>query len=70
MAQYVRYIGTSHFREISAKDWDGVGVQHKGLRWDATNAYSVPLSAISDEAWPYIDADPELVLVGEKEQEK
>lgn len=65
MARYVKYIGTSHWREITGKQWAALDppVEQKTLRWEAANGWTLPADRISDDAWPYIDADPELVMV-------
>lgn len=65
MARYVKYIGTSHWREITGKQWAALDppVEQKTLRWEAANGWTLPADRISDDAWPYIDADPELVLI-------
>lgn len=71
MAKYIQYIGTSHVREISEKDWRTVGVQdQKTLVWSRTNAFLVPLEDVTDAAWPFIEADAELVVVDRLKREK
>jgi hypothetical protein len=65
MAKYIKYIGTSHVREITDKQWSELDppVDQRTIRWHAGNAWTVPTSYITDDAWPYIDADPELIVV-------
>lgn len=63
MAKYIRYTGTSHVRQITDKEWVGVGVQdQETVTWNRANNFLVPLKDISDAAWPFIDADSELVV--------
>jgi hypothetical protein len=64
VAKYVKYIGLSHVRSISRDDWRKAGVNNQeSLVWDRANGWTVPLSRITDEAWPFIDADSELLVV-------
>lgn len=65
MARYIKYVGTSHWREITEKQWAALDppVEQKTLRWEAANGWTLNADRISDDAWPYIDADPELVMV-------
>jgi hypothetical protein len=62
--KYVKYIGTSHVRAILKHEWEKLGVTNqKAVMWNKANGWQIPLSDITDSAWPYIDADPELVVV-------
>jgi hypothetical protein len=65
VARYIKYVGTSHWREITEKQWAALDppVEQKTLRWEAANGWTLNADRISDDAWPYIDADPELVMV-------
>lgn len=72
MTAFVKYVGTSHWRAITRQDWANIPdnpIDHPTLRWDRANGWTVPRSRISDEAWPYIQADPEFVLVGENDRQ-
>jgi hypothetical protein len=63
-AEYVKYVGTSHVREITADDIKGVGIKdQKPLRWDAANNWQVPRGDVSDDLWPYIDGDSGFIVV-------
>jgi hypothetical protein len=61
--EYVKYVGTSHEREITEGEWKAVGVDHAGLMWNASNNWMVPRDQVSAEAWPYIDADSGFLVV-------
>lgn len=65
MTKYIKYIGTSHVREITEKQWSELDppVDQRTLRWHAGNAWTIPASYITDDAWPYIDGDAELVAI-------
>jgi hypothetical protein len=65
MTKYVKYVGTSHWREITDKQWAALEppVECGTLRWDAANGWTLPADKITDDAWPYIDADNELVII-------
>jgi hypothetical protein len=65
MTKYVKYVGTSHVREITEKQWAELDppVENKTLRWDSANGWTIPADRISDDAWPYIDADSELIVI-------
>jgi hypothetical protein len=63
--KYVKYIGTSHVRQITKDEWAGLdpAVENETVRWHVGNGWTVPASVISDDAWPYIEADSELVII-------
>lgn len=65
MTKYVKYVGTSHWREITEAQWAALEppVENITLRWDAANGWTVPADKVSEDAWPYIDADSELVVI-------
>jgi hypothetical protein len=68
MAEFIKYIGTSHIRKISREDWANIPdnpVDNETVVWNRANGWTVPRSKISDEAWPYIQADGEFVVIGE-----
>jgi hypothetical protein len=65
MARYIKYIGTSHVRQITAEEWAALDppVENVTVRWNRAHGWTVPADMISEAAWPYIEADEELVLV-------
>lgn len=65
MTKYVKYIGTSHVREITQKQWAELDppVDNVTLVWNVANGWTIPADRISDDAWPYIEADSELVVI-------
>jgi len=65
MTKYVKYIGTSHVRQITEKEWASLDppVENKTLRWHVANGWMIPSDMISEHAWPYIEADSELVII-------
>lgn len=66
MAKMVRYMGTAHIRQITAMEWQKVGVNDmETVVWHKANNWTVPASKFSDEAWPFIEADEKLVVTGE-----
>jgi hypothetical protein len=65
MTKYVKYMGTSHYREITHQQWAALNppVDNPTLRWDAANGWTISADKISEDAWPYIEADTELVVI-------
>lgn len=64
MAKFIKYTGASHVRAILKHEWQAVGVRDQpALIWNQANGWTVPLSTVTDNAWPYIDADAELIVV-------
>lgn len=61
--QYVRYDGDADERTISKADWKSVNVESDAVVWSRSNGFHVPVEDISEEAWPYIEADDGLKLV-------
>lgn len=62
MAKFFKYVGTSDVRRITASEWAGVGVKNQEtVEWNKFNNWTVPASAISDEALPFIEADAEIL---------
>lgn len=67
--RYVRYIGPSHSRGITASDWRSVGVTADTVFWNAQNGFAVPLDKFSDDQIRRaIDPDPMLVITGDDEE--
>lgn len=54
-----------HFedRRITKAELKQVGVEHDDLVWNQGNNWMIAESQISDAAWPYIVADPNLIRV-------
>jgi hypothetical protein len=70
--EYVRYTGTAHVREITARDWRRAGVKEgKTVRWDASNGHRVPVEELDflddDQFNRYIKSDASLKEVTEAE---
>lgn len=65
MARYVKYIGLSHVRQILDTEWAALDppVDNPTLTWNRANGWTIPADMISEAAWPYIEADDELVLI-------
>ncbi|MET0418700.1 MAG: hypothetical protein ABW022_22015 [Actinoplanes sp.] len=69
--RYVKYIGPSHRRGITADDWKTVGINGETVWWEGRNGFAVPLEQFTDEQIKKaIDPDPFLVVVGEDEDPK
>ena len=67
--RYVKYIGPSHERQITARDWRSVGIQADTVVWSAFNGFAVPLDQFSDDQIrKAFDNDPYLVVTGEDEE--
>jgi hypothetical protein len=64
--QFVKYIGLSHRRVITADDWQSVGISDQGsVEWSAINNFSVPVDRFSEEALrTAIEPDDAFVIVG------
>src|ERR1041385_2016698 len=68
--RYVKYIGPSHVRQITARDWQGIGIQADQVVWGPFNGFAVPLDSFTeDQLRKAIDNDPYLVITGEGEDE-
>src|SRR4051812_17532067 len=66
--RYVKYIGPSHARVITANDWRGVGIGADTVVWSAHNGFAVPLdSPTEDQIRKAINDDPELIITGDDE---
>jgi hypothetical protein len=66
--RYVKYIGPSHVRQITARDWAGVGIQADTVMWMPQNGFAVPLDSLTeDQIRKAIEPDPYLVITGEDE---
>lgn len=60
---FVRYVGTSDVREISAADWTNVGAKDQGkTTWSVRNGWKLPQSDFSDNALDYFQNDPGFVV--------
>lgn len=66
--RYVRYIGLAHIRQITARDWQSVGIQADTVVWSAQNGFSVPMDALTeDQIRKGIEVDREFVITGDDE---
>ena len=63
--KYVKFNARFSFEErwITDKDWAGQGIEHDTVKWNQANNWMVPVSDISDEAWPYIEGDPDMKVI-------
>lgn len=69
MTQYVKYIGPSHQRGITAEDWRRIGINADTVWWDARNGFSVPADQFTDDQMrKAIDTDDFFVVVGSDER--
>jgi len=65
--RFVRYVGRSHIRRISAKDWTGVGAKdQKQTEWSVRNGWKLPIADFSDNALSYFETDTGFVVDSEK----
>lgn len=68
--RYVKYIGPSHRRMITAEDWRTVGVTADTVVWSAFNGFAVPLDQFSDDqVRKAIHPDSFLIITGEDEED-
>jgi hypothetical protein len=66
--RYVKYIGPSHIRQITARDWRSVGINADTVVWSAQNGFAVPADHFSDDQMSKaIENDQFLVLTGDDE---
>jgi hypothetical protein len=64
--RYVRYIGLAHIRQITAKDWQSVGINGDPVVWSAYNGFAVPLDSLTeDQIQKAIEPDSDFVITGE-----
>jgi hypothetical protein len=69
MPRFIRYIGLSHKRMITAQDWQSVGIRADTVVWAAQNGFSVPLDALTeDQIRKAIDNDRDFVITGDDEE--
>jgi hypothetical protein len=65
--EFAKYIGTADSRVMHERDWVMAGVPNQGtVTWGPANGYSVPRSALSDDAWAALGNDPGIVFTGER----
>lgn len=65
--RYVRYVGLSHVRQISAADWRRAGLNGETVQWDAFNGFAVPLDRFSeDQIRKAIEPDPTFMITNEE----
>lgn len=66
--RYVKYVGLSHQRMITAHDWRSVGITAETVVWNAFNGFAVPADQFSDDQIrKAIDPDDGFVLTGDDE---
>lgn len=66
--RYVKYVGLSHRRMITASDWRSVGINGETVVWEAANGFAVPLEKFTDEQIrKAIDNDDSLIITGDDE---
>lgn len=69
MTTYVKYIGLSQVRMITADQWRDAGLDGETVKWDFTNAFMVPADKFTDEQLRVaIHPDTSLVVVGTDEE--
>lgn len=61
---FVRYIGTSTVRNITAAQWADAGVKdQKTVVWNKANGYAVPYTQLTDDAIALLMNDPGMIQV-------
>lgn len=66
--RYVKYVGLSHIRQITAQDWRQVGITADTVQWSARNGFAVPIDFFTDDqVKKVIEPDPGFVITGEGE---
>lgn len=67
--RYVKYIGPSHRRGITALEWRTIGVDAQTVFWGPENGFCVPADQFDDrQIRKAIEPDPFLIIVGMDEQ--
>jgi len=64
---YVRYAAPTQFntRTITTQNWRDVGVEDmETVHWGPETNWKVPAKRFSDDAWPIIEGDSQLVHEG------
>lgn len=66
--RYVKYVGLSHQRMITAHDWQGVRITADTAVWNAQNGFAVPLDRFTgDQITKAIDPDPNFVITDDED---
>lgn len=66
--RYVRYVGLSHQRGITAHDWQSVGVKGETVFWNAQNGFAIALDRFTDDQIrKAIDPDPNFIITRDDE---
>jgi hypothetical protein len=69
MGRYVKYIGPSHQRGITAQDWRRIGITADTVWWDARNGFAVPADQFSDDQMrKAIEPDDFFVVIGSEDR--
>jgi hypothetical protein len=67
--RYVRYVGLSHRRMITAQDWRSVGINGDTVVWEASNGFAIPLDQLTeDQIRKAIEPDAGFVITGDDEE--
>jgi hypothetical protein len=66
--RYVKYVGLSHRRMITAQDWRSVGITGDTVVWEASNGFAVPLDQFTeDQIRKAIEPDQSFLVTGDDE---
>lgn len=66
--RYVKYVGLSHRRMITAADWRSIGITADAVVWEARNGFAVPADQFTDDQMrKAIEPDQDLILTGDDE---
>lgn len=66
--RYIKYVGLSHQRMLTAADWRSIGITGDTVVWNAQNGFAVPLDVLTeDQVRKAIEPDSGFVITGEDE---
>lgn len=66
--RFIKYIGPSHVRQITAQDWRSVGINAETVTWSQWNGFSVPADSLTDDQiLRAIDPDQYFVITDDQE---
>lgn len=69
--RYVKYIGLSQMRVLTAADWRRAGLTGDTVVWNAFNGFAVPLDQFNeDQIRKAFEPDPNFVITGEGEDQE
>lgn len=67
--RYVKYIGPSHRRGITALEWRTIGVDAETVFWGPENGFCIPADQFTDKQMKKaIEPDEFLIVIGQDEQ--